>query len=65
MKIKEVLEKVGGLPDIVNIVINDEHVWIGNRLETPEQYLNMKFDESCLHTQSDKPCIIFYVKESK
>lgn len=62
MTIKDLYEKVGGLPNVVNITLTDgTHPWIGDYEELPQKYLDIEFDEAYIHSNSDKPCVTFQI----
>lgn len=64
MTIKELFEKVGGLPELVIIQTTDgDNLWIGNQNDLTPGYLETEFDKACTHIYSDRPCVAFYLKK--
>lgn len=62
MLIKELYEKVSGLPTYLNVVDeNDNHIWIGEYDRTPEEIKMRAFEEAIIRPLFDSQQITFYV----
>ena len=66
MTIKDLYEKVNGLPDLVNIELADDtHPWIGEYKDLPPKYSDVEFVKAYIHSHSDKPCVTFHIIEKE
>lgn len=61
MTIKELFERVRNLPNVVNVIYNDNHIWIGEFTKMPEEVKMLCFSEAYIQDWSDNPQIVFYI----
>lgn len=61
MSIKELFAKIHNLPNIVNVIYNEDHIWIGEFTKMPEEIKVLNFSEAYIQNWSDHPQIVFYI----